>query len=98
MLADIAYFNSPRTRQVYVSILRKSSIELGRNKGPARIEFRSFSRLRKKTTARLNMLSRFRDFRDKGRVVVASAAACRSFPAQLGVDLRRLHRQIPQAD
>jgi hypothetical protein len=42
MLADIAYFNSPRTRQVYVSILRKSSIELGRNKGPARIEFRSF--------------------------------------------------------
>ena len=51
-----------------------------------------------KTTARLNMLSRFRDFRDKGRVVVASAAACRSFPAQLGVDLRRLHRQIPQAD
>jgi len=32
-----------------------------------------------KTTARLKMLARFRDFRDKGRVLVASDAACRSF-------------------
>ena len=41
-----------------------------------------------KTTARLKMLSRFRDFRDKGRVLVASAAACRSFSSTAGTAWR----------
>jgi len=52
----------------------------------------------RKTTARLNMLSRFRDFRDKGRVLVAPLRPADPFPAQLGVDLRRLNRQIPHTD
>jgi hypothetical protein len=37
-----------------------------------------------KTTARLKMLSRVHDFRDKGRVLVASAAACVSFSSPVG--------------
>lgn len=55
-----------------------------------------------KTTARLKnavQISRF--FVTEGGVLVAAATTGRSFPAQpvqLGVGLRRLHRQIPQAD
>src|ERR1035437_10381197 len=54
-----------------------------------------------KTTARPKMLSRFRVVVTKGRVLVASAGVCSPFPdqsTQFGVGLRRLHRQISQAD